>query len=80
MPFMVRTSMTPDMIGTVHVFFHKKLGIWASTGSLLKLSDFEYSEFLTFEFLKTFIPTFMFTTCSLINITQQAYFPSTGVS
>ena len=31
--------------------FHKKVRIWASTESLLKLSDFEYSEFLT-SFLK----------------------------
>ena len=34
----------------IHMFY-KKLRIWASTESFLKLSDFEYSEFLT-SFLK----------------------------
>ena len=35
----------------LNLFFYKKLRIWASTGSSLKLLDFEYSEFLT-SFLK----------------------------
>ena len=30
----------------IHILFYKKLRIGASTGSFLKLSDFEYSEFL----------------------------------
>ena len=47
--------------------FYKKLRIWASTESFLKLSDFEYSEFLT-GFLKVpkgSIPISMSTTRSL---------------
>ena len=39
-----------------NVIFHKKLRIWASTESLLKLSDLEYS----YEFLKGSITIFMF--------------------
>ena len=35
----------------LHIFFFKKLRNWHSTDSFLKLSDFEYSEFLT-TFLK----------------------------
>ena len=39
------------MMKTYTYFLYKKLRIWASTDSFLKLSDFEYSEFLT-SFLK----------------------------
>ena len=35
----------------IHLFFYKKLRIWASTKSYLNLSDFSYSDFLT-SFLK----------------------------
>ena len=31
----------------LHVSFHKKLSIWVSAESFLKLSDFEYTEFPT---------------------------------
>ena len=41
----------PGFTYQIHVFFGKKLKSWAITESFLKLSDFEYSEFLT-SFLK----------------------------
>ena len=31
----------------LHVVFYKKVKIWGSTESFLKLSDFDYSQFLT---------------------------------
>ena len=44
---MCEVSRFHEHIFREDLFFYKKLRIWASTQSFLKLSDFEYSEFLT---------------------------------
>ena len=46
--FRMEVIMEGNML---HEFFYKKPRIWAGTESFFKLSDFEYSEFLT-SFLK----------------------------
>ena len=44
--------------------FYKKLRIWASTESFLKLSDFEYK--VSLQFLKGSKTIFKFTNCALV--------------
>ena len=53
--------------------YFKKLRIWASTDSLLKLSNFEYLERVSYEFLKVSITNFMFSKCALVNFLKQCY-------
>ena len=48
---MVRRSSAGKKSGANMYFLHKKLRIWGSTESFLKLSDSDSSEFLT-SFLK----------------------------
>ena len=54
----------PLMFRYIHVFLIRNHEFGPSTESFLKLSDFEYSEFLTM---------FMFTNCSLEKISKHCF-------
>ena len=53
----------------LHVLFYKKLNIWASTESFLKLPDFEHPE--SYEFLKGSITIYISTAWSLKSLVLQ---------
>ena len=54
--------------------FYKKQRILTSTKTFLKLSDFQYSEFLTRVFLKGSMTVFICTTDAFSNISNQDFF------
>ena len=64
-----------------YFFVDKKLRIWASTESFLKLSDFEYSEFLM-SFLKVPVlkeTVFMFPYFALLRFSKQCFFDNFSI-